>query len=56
MLHIFLSPMAQIDMLSIDKLEGANNCQIWKYEMAAILEAREWHSHLKKLKKGQKLS
>jgi hypothetical protein len=33
--------MAQEDKLSIDKLDGAKNWQIWNYQMTAILEARE---------------
>ena len=39
--------MAQEDIkLSIDKLEGAKNWQIWKYQMTAILEARELYGHI----------
>ena len=38
--------MAQEDKLSIDKLEGAKNWQIWKYQMQAILEARELWGHV----------
>ena len=38
--------MAQEDKLSIDKLEGAKNWQIWKYQMTAILEARELYGHV----------
>ena len=38
--------MAQEDKLSIDKLEGASNWQIWKYQMTAILEARELYGHI----------
>ena len=38
--------MAQEDKLSIDKLEGAKNWQIWKYQMQAILEARELFGHI----------
>ena len=38
--------MAQEDKLSIDKLEGAKNWQIWKYQMTAILEARELYGHI----------
>ncbi|CAB3989711.1 Hypothetical predicted protein [Paramuricea clavata] len=33
--------MAQEDKLSIDKLDGAKNWQIWKYQITTILEARE---------------
>ena len=38
--------MAQEDKLSIDKLEGAKDWQIWKYQMTAILEARELYGHV----------
>ena len=38
--------MAQEDKLSIDKLEGASNWQIWNYQMTAILEARELYGHI----------
>ena len=38
--------MAQKDKLSIDKLEGAKNWQIWKYQMTAILETRELYGHI----------
>ncbi len=38
--------MAQEDKLSINKLEGAKNWQIWKYQMTAILEARELYGHI----------
>ena len=38
--------MAQEDKLSIDKFEGAKNWQIWKYQMTAILEARELYGHI----------
>ena len=38
--------MAQEDKLSIDKLVGAKNWQIWKYQMTAILEARELYGHV----------
>ena len=38
--------MAQEDKISIDKFEGAKNSQIWKYQMTAILEARELHGHI----------
>ena len=38
--------MAQEDKLSIDKLEGAKNWQIWKYQMKAILEAKELFGHV----------
>ena len=33
--------MAQEDKLFIDKLEGTNNWQVWKYQMQDILEAGE---------------
>ena len=32
--------------LLIDKLEGVKNWQIWKYQMTAILEARELYGHI----------
>ena len=38
--------MDQKDKLSIDKLEGAKNWQIWKFQMTAILEARELYGHV----------
>ena len=38
--------MAQEDKLFIDKLEGANNWQVWKYQMQVILEARELWGHV----------
>jgi hypothetical protein len=38
--------MAQEDKLSIDKLDGAKNWKIWKYQMTAILEARELYGHI----------
>ena len=38
--------MAQEDKLSIDKLGGAKNWQMWKYQMQAILEARELFVHI----------
>ena len=38
--------MAQEDKLSIDKLEGAKNWKIWKYQMTAILKARELYGHI----------
>ena len=38
--------MAQEDKLSIDKLDGAKNWKIWKYQMAAILEARELYGNV----------
>lgn len=38
--------MAQEDKLFIDKLVGAKNWQIWKYQMQAILEARELWGHV----------
>jgi hypothetical protein len=43
--YIFIA-MAQEDKLSIDKLDGAKNSQIWKYQMTAILEARELYGHI----------
>ena len=38
--------MALEDKLSTDKLEGAKNWQIWKYQMTTILEARELYGHI----------
>jgi hypothetical protein len=38
--------MAQEDKLSIDKLQGIKNWQVWKYQMKVILEARELWSHV----------
>ncbi|XP_046856238.1 uncharacterized protein LOC124449354 [Xenia sp. Carnegie-2017] len=38
--------MAQDDKLFIDKLIGAKNWQVWKYQMQAILESRELWRHV----------
>ena len=44
--RIYLIVTAQEDKLSVDKLEGANNWQIWKYQMQTILETRELFGHI----------
>ena len=38
--------MAQEDKLLIDKLDGAKNWKIWKYQMRTVLEARELWGHV----------